>query len=157
MSKNQSMNKTEEVTVKDCMTKDPEIISPETTLKEAANKMSDLNTGSLPVGSEDELTGFITDRDIVVEAVSEGKDPENTTIDEIMKDEVISCYEDDTLEDACDKMQENKVLRLVVLDENEKCVGIITHGQLAKAAIEANDNDLCKKVAQIASYDKFVA
>jgi CBS domain-containing protein len=158
MTKNtQSTNKSEELTVKDFMTKDPEFVSPETTLKEVADKMAELNTGSLPVGSKDELSGFVTDRDIVVEAISEGKDPESTTIDKIMTDEVVACHQDDSLEEACDNMKENEVLRLVVKDENERIVGVITHGQIAKAAIEANDNSLCKKVAEVASYDKNAA
>ena len=158
MSKNmQTINKPEEVTVKDYMTKNPESVDSDTTLKEAADKMSELDTGSLPVGDENGLTGFITDRDIVVKGISEGKDPENTTVGEIMTEEVISCHEDDTLEEACDEMKENKVLRLVVLDENDKFVGVITHGEIAQAAAEAGDDSLCRKVAEVAAYDKFAA
>jgi CBS domain-containing protein len=154
---NQQSNASNEMVVKDYMTKDPESITPETTLKEAADKMYELNTGSLPVCEEDTPAGFVTDRDIVVQAVAEGKDPESTTIDDIMTNDVISCHANDNLKDACDMMKEHEVLRLIVLDENEKFVGVITHGQIAKVAAEKNDQTLCQKVAEIASYDKLAA
>ncbi len=154
---NVAMSKTDEMTVKNCMTKDPECINPDATIKEAANKMNELNTGSLPVGNAEELVGFITDRDIAIKAISKGKDPEITSVDEIMTDEVIACHENDELADVCDNMKQNEVLRLIVRDENEKFVGVITHGQIAKAAMEHNDESLCKKVVEIACYDKIAA
>lgn len=140
-------------TVKDFMTSNPEIISPQTTIKEAADKMAELNTGSLPVGNDEKLIGFITDRDIVVRAIAEGLS-ETTTIDKIMTDKVLYCYEDNDLEDVAKNMKDNEVLRLVVLDHDKNLTGVVTHSQLAKAAI-ANDNmNLCKKVTELACYNK---
>lgn len=140
--------------VKDYMTKNAEYIMPDTTLKDAANKMVELNTGSLPVGNGDKLLGFITDRDITVKAVAQGLDPEQTTVDKIMTKEVLYCYENTELESALSNMKENEVLRLIVLNNDKKFVGVITHGQLSKAAIDKNDMDLCKKTTELACYDK---
>ena len=83
--------------VKDYMTKSLEFISPGTTIKEAAIKMASLNTGSLPVGDEEKLNGFITDRDIVVRGIAEGIDSESVTVEKIMTDKVLYCYEDNDL------------------------------------------------------------
>jgi CBS domain-containing protein len=140
--------------VKDYMTKNPEAISPKTTIKEAAKKMRDLNTGSLPVGNEEKLTGFVTDRDIVIKAVAQGLDFESTTIDKIMTDKVLYCYEDNELGAVVDNMKNNEVLRLIVVDENKQLKGVITHSQLAMAAMESDSDELFKKVTELACYDK---
>lgn len=145
---------TNKKSVKDYMTKNPEMVSSSTTIREAATKMESLNTGSLPVGNEEKLEGFITDRDIVVRAVTEGFDTETVTIDKIMTDKVLYCYEDNDLIAVANNMKDNEVLRLVVLDNNKKFKGVITHSQLAKAAIEEDSFDLCKKITELACYDK---
>jgi len=140
--------------VKDCMTNNPEVISPDTNIKEVAKKMLDLNSGSLLVGNEEKLTGFVTDRDIVIRAVAEGLDPETVTIDKVTTDKILYCYEDNTLDAVLDNMKDNEVLRLAVLDNNKKLTGVITHGQIAKAAAGSEDVILLKKVAELACYDK---
>ena len=140
--------------VKDFMTKDPKYVSPQTTIQEVANMMADLGTGSLPVGNKEKLLGFITDRDIVIRAVAKGVNPSTTAVQTIITDKVLYCYEDNELTDVAENMKNNEVLRLVVLDNNKMFKGIITHGQLAKAAIDNDDNELCKKVAELACYDK---
>lgn len=135
--------------VKEYMTENPEVISPQSTIREAANIMESVNTGSLPVGNKRKLLGFITDRDIVNRAVAEGLDPEVATVEDIMTEKVLYCYEDSELKAVADNMKENKVLRLVVLDKNKMFRGVITHSQLARAAIETDDHELCKKVAEL--------
>lgn len=140
--------------VKDFMTKNPKYISPQTTIKEAASMMLNLGTGSLPIGNKEKLLGFVTDRDIVVRAVAKGLDPASTKVESIMTDKVLYCYEDNELKAIADNMKENEVLRLVVLDDNQMLKGIITHSQLAKASVEKNDSELCRKVSELACYDK---
>jgi CBS domain-containing protein len=156
MSKNMQRmpSKKEKMIVKDYMTKNPDYLTPETTIKEAAVKMSELNTGSLPIGNEVKLLGFVTDRDITIKAVAEGLDIEETTIDKIMNNKVLYCFENDELEKVIDNMQENKVLRLVVLDDEKQFVGVINHSQIAKAAVDEKDEQLCEKTAELACYNK---
>lgn len=140
--------------VHECMTKNPEYLTPQASIKEAALTMASLDTGSLPVGNKEKLLGFITDRDIAIRAVANGLDPEKTAVEEVMTDEVLYCFEDNDLEAVADNMRDNGVLRLVVLDHNKKFRGIVTHSQIAKAAIEMGDTDLCRKVTELACYDK---
>lgn len=139
--------------VSNFMTKDPEFISPDMSIKEAASLMKRLNTGSLPVGDEKKLLGFITDRDIVIRAVAEALNS-NTPVSEVMTDEVLYCYEDNELKAVADNMKDNEVLRLVVLDGNKEFQGIITHGQLAKAAIKNKDFELYEMVTKLACNNK---
>jgi CBS domain-containing protein len=103
--------------LKEIMTSDPECIFPDDTLQEAARKMRDLDIGPLPVcGANKSLSGMITDRDIIIRAVAEGKDPRTTPVREAMTGEIIACFED---QDAARTMQERQVRRLVVLNRDK--------------------------------------
>lgn len=118
--------------VRDIMTKGCECIRPETTLEQAARKMRDLNVGPLPVcGSDDRLAGMITDRDIIVRAVAEGKDPRATPVREIMTPQVVYCFEDHDVHDAAALMEDNQIRRLVVLNRGKRLVGIVSLGDIA--------------------------
>jgi CBS domain-containing protein len=121
--------------VSDCMTVKIEIASPRQTLRDAAQAMRKNETGILPVGENDRLTGMITDRDMVVRAIAEGKGPE-TPIAEVMTAEVIYCFEDDDLDTAATKMSDSQVRRLPVLNRAKRLVGMISLGDLSQASNE---------------------
>jgi CBS domain-containing protein len=101
------------------------------TLQRAAEKMGDLDVGSLPVCDNGQLVGVITDRDITIRAIAKGSDPANTMVREIMTSEVLSCFENDDVEEAARIMQENQVRRIMVLNEANELVGITSLGELA--------------------------
>jgi CBS domain-containing protein len=101
------------------------------TLQRAAEKMDDLDVGSLPVCDNGQLVGVITDRDITIRAIAKGSDPANTMVREIMTSEVLSCFENDDVEEAARIMQENQVRRIMVLNEANELVGITSLGELA--------------------------
>ena len=86
--------------VKEVMTPNPVLIDPNATLEQAAKKMETIDCGALPVGTENELSGIITDRDIVVRALARGKNPATETVGSVMTREVYDCSEDDSLDDA---------------------------------------------------------
>ena len=90
------------------MTRSVETIAPDASLKDAARKMDSEDIGFLPVLKEGELIGVITDRDITVRAVSRGFDPEQTTVDETITNEVVSLTENSEIEDASDLMEDNR-------------------------------------------------
>ncbi len=115
---------------KDCMTEKVELIKPETTIKEAAEKMKELDIGALLVEKDDRLVGVITDRDIVIRALAEGFDP-SASVSEAMSEKVLYCFEDDACEEVCANLGKNKIHRLPVLNRDKRLVGIITIGDLS--------------------------
>ena len=119
--------------VSEVMTKQVEIVSPQQTIKDAAELMQQLDTGVLPVGENDRLVGMITDRDIVIRALAQGRGPD-TELREAMSKSVIYCFEDDSIEDAAKQMGEAQVRRLPVMNRDKRLVGIIALGDLALAA-----------------------
>ena len=117
--------------VSKCMTRDVQLTSPTQTIRDAARMMAELDAGILPVGQDDRLVGMITDRDIAVRAVAEGKSPD-TPIREIMSREVLYCFDDQELKDIARNMGEMKVRRLLVLNRDKRLVGIVSLGDLAQ-------------------------
>jgi len=131
--------------VKDVMTHGVECVSPDSTLQEAARKMKDLDVGPLPICDNDRLAGMITDRDITIRAVAEGKDPRNTRVREVMTEGINYCFEDDDVAYAADQMKEKQIRRLVVLNREKRMVGIVSLGDLA---IETGDEHLTGKTLE---------
>jgi CBS domain-containing protein len=119
------------VPVKEIMTREVEVVHPEATLWEAAQRMSALDVGMLPVCSGDQLVGMLTDRDITVRATAEGRDPKTTRVHEVMTPEVIYVFEDEDISDAAQIMTEQQIRRLVVLNQSKQLIGIISLGDLA--------------------------
>ncbi len=117
--------------LKDIMTRDPVVLSPDVPLKEAAQRMREIDSGVMPVGEDDQLLGMLTDRDITVRATAEGKDPNGTPVREVMTPEVVYCFEDDDIREAARKMEEHQVRRLIVLSRDKRLVGIVALGDIA--------------------------
>lgn len=122
--------------VKELMETDLELIGPDATLEEAARKMKECGCGFLPVGADNAPEGIITDRDIVVRAVAEGKNPAQEKVRDFMTDEVCTCNETDSLEEAAKIMGEYDVSRLVVQKGSGEICGVLTFGRI----IRSNDN-----------------
>ena len=117
--------------VSKCMTRDVELVSPTQTIRDAAQMMAELDAGALPVQQDDRLVGMITDRDIAVRAVAQGKSPE-TPVRDVMSPEVLYCFDDQEIEDVSRNMGEVKVRRLPVVNRDKRLVGIISIGDLAR-------------------------
>ena len=121
--------------LKDLMSRDVRIISPDLTIADAARKMRDGDFGMMPVGEDGRLIGTISDRDIVVRAVAEGKDA-GTPVRDVMSEGVAWAYEDDSVEEAAKIMSERQVRRLPVVDHNKRLVGIVALGDFAVESSE---------------------
>lgn len=115
---------------KDLMSKNPCIISPESKLKDAAKEMKKLDCGFLPICEDDPLVGTITDRDIVIQGVADGKDS-NSKVRDVMSNEVHYCFENDDIKDVADKMCKLQIRRLMILNDNKRITGIISLGDIA--------------------------
>ena len=117
--------------VSDAMSRDVQIASPKQSIRDAARIMAKIDAGALPVGENDRLIGVITDRDIAIRAVAEGKAP-TTKIRDVMSEEVLYCFEDQDLEEVAQNMGEMKIRRLPVVNRDKRLVGIISLGDLAR-------------------------
>lgn len=141
--------------VKQAMTKEVHFIPSSTTLSDAARKMAVMDCGFLPIGdtSDDRLKGVVTDRDIVMRAVAEGKDPDKTTVAEVRTDRVLYCYEDDDVEDAARSMREQMVYRLIVLSNSKDKLlsGIISLGDIVQQDREQLAAETVKGITQRAA------
>lgn len=111
--------------VKEIMNKEVEKMVSKTTILEAAQRMKEKDIGYVLVVDGSKLVGIITEEDIVEKVVSEGKEPKETTIDEIMVRDVIHVESGRSIEDAAQLMTENKIKKLPVV-ENKDLLGIVT-------------------------------
>jgi CBS domain-containing protein len=112
------------------MNTDVQTISPEATIEEAAQEMRDGDFGLVPVVEDEELIGVITDRDIAIRAVAEGRDP-STLVREVMSEGVVWASEDDSVEDAARIMSDHQIRRLPIVDADQHLVGIVSLGDFA--------------------------
>jgi len=114
------------------MSRDVQIASPNQSIREAAQMMARIDSGVLPVGDNDRLVGVITDRDIAIRAVAEGKPP-TTEVGDVMSHEVLYCFDDQNLEDIAQNMADMKVRRMPVVNRDKRLVGIISLGDVARS------------------------
>lgn len=132
--------------VAEIMTSSVESVAEADNIVAAAAKMRDLNVGALPVrNDENKMTGMITDRDIVVRAIVNGKDPNSSMIREAMTSGVVSCPAELPVKDAVALMEKQQIRRLVVLDKNNNAVGILALGDIA---VKAPGKDLCGEAVE---------
>jgi CBS domain-containing protein len=131
--------------VKEVMTRGVECVSPDATLQEAARKMRDLGVGPLPVCDNDRLAGMLTDRDITVRAVAEGRDPKATRVRDAMTAGIDYCFEEDDVEQAAELMRRRQVRRLAVLNHDKRLVGILSLGDLA---VETGGDEVAGKTLE---------
>ncbi len=115
------------------MTKAKEIMRPQTitltpreTLAQAAEKMREHEVGVLVVVAGNQVVGIITDRDIVVRCVARGRDPKVTKVEEAMSSPVVHCMEDDSLDNIAEKLSEEHIHRLPVLDRHMALCGLVS-------------------------------
>lgn len=117
--------------VRDVMTHDVQLTSPGDTMERAAQMMATIDSGVLPVGEQDRLIGVVTDRDLVVRGLADGKDPKSTPVRDVMSDQVRYCFEDEDLDHVAENMAELQVRRLPVVDRGKRLVGIVSLGDIA--------------------------
>ena len=118
--------------VADIMARTVEFIAPDASVQAAANLMGEIDVGALPVGTEEDLQGILTDRDILFRVVAAGRDGARTRVREVMSSLIYSCGPDDTIEAAMDMMSSYHVRRLPVQDEAGAVVGWVTLSDIAR-------------------------
>ena len=134
---------------RDIMTGGVECVGENETVLDAAKKLAQLDVGAMPICGEDErLKGMITDRDIVVKVLAEGKDPASVTAGELGQGDgkTVTIGADDSIEEALRTMIDNKVRRLPVIDE-QRLVGIISQADIASNLDDAKVGDLVEAIS----------
>jgi CBS domain-containing protein len=119
--------------VSDVMTRGATLANPNDTIMAVARRMADEDLGFLPVGDDERLVGMITDRDIVVRAVAQGRDPNAVKVSEVMTEDIRYCFEDEDLDHVVQNMGNLQVRRLPVMNRDKRLVGVVS---LADSALE---------------------
>jgi CBS domain-containing protein len=135
--------------VEEIMTKNPACGTSTTSLQEIANMMIENDCGCIPIVENEENKkpiGMITDRDITIRTVAHGKNPLEMVAGEVMTEQVVTVTPDTSVEDCCNKMENNQVRRIAVVDENGGCCGIVAQ---ADVAIKADDNKTAEVVQEV--------
>src|SRR5688500_8340538 len=134
-------------TARDIMTASPDFVDGSTTVLDVAKKLATGNYGSLPICDGDKVTGMITDRDIVVKVLAEGKDPASTKVIDLVQGEVVTIGADDSIEDAARTMAKHQVRRLPVID-GTKLVGMLAQADLARSGNDKSTGDTVQAISK---------
>ena len=118
--------------VSEIMTSNPEVVTPEQPIQEAAKLMLSADAGVVPVQEGDQLVGMVTDRDIAVRIVAEGRGPD-TPVRDAMSEKPLFCFDDEDVDEVAIQMSNAQVRRFPVLSrEGQRLVGIVSLGDLTK-------------------------
>jgi CBS domain-containing protein len=137
--------------IESIMTKQPICCSPSDTLQHVAQMMREQDVGALPVVSDlvsKQLVGIITDRDLCISAIAEGKDPHITPIAAHFTKDVITSFPEDTLESCEQKMKQHRVRRIPVVDKQNSCVGIVVQADIARVDKPESFQALIHEISQ---------
>jgi CBS domain-containing protein len=132
--------------ISNVMTTDVETVSADQTAREAAHFMLRADTGSIPVCDNGRVIGMITDRDIAVRGVAEGRGPD-TPISDLMSDGIVCAHEDDDVAVVARRMGDEQVRRMPVLDSDERLVGMVSLGDLSREAPGGSANEALEGVS----------
>ena len=131
------------------MTSDVEIVAPDDTLHTAARMMADLDTGALPVGENDRLVGMITDRDITIRAVADGRDIGSATVSDVMSKGTTTAKVSDSVDDVMKVMGREQVRRIPIVDERNELVGIVSQADVVrKASSDTKSEHTVEKISE---------
>ncbi len=134
--------------VRELMTADPEHLNADDTLVTAAQRMRDADVGSLPICDADgQVTGIVTDRDIVVKCIAEGGDPSTATVGSIASEMVYTVGPDDQIENALSVMEDHQVRRLPIV-ENGKLVGMLAQADVARTMSEPRVGEVVEEISK---------
>jgi CBS domain-containing protein len=118
--------------VADVMVREVKLVSPDDNVRHVAQMMREADTGLLPVAEDDRLIGMLTDRDVAVRLVAEGRDPAQTKVRDVMTTDVRYVFDDEGLEHVADNMAEQQVRRLPVMNRQKRLVGVVSLGDIAR-------------------------
>ena len=134
--------------VRELMTSNPSTVEVSAPVVEAARLMRDEDVGIVPIVEGDRLVGTITDRDIAIRLVAEGKDPQSTTVREIASTQLVTVDPGQDLDEAVRLMAQHQVRRLPVVEEDGKLVGIVAQADIARAGEDAKTGQVVEEISR---------
>lgn len=135
-------------TVRDVMTPNPECVSQKDTIRDAARIMQRADTGVVPVVDGKKIVGMITDRDIVVRLVAEGKDPGSASVSDVMTRSVRTVKEDAPVNEVLDLMSNAQVRRVPVVNRNDEIVGIVSVRDLSETSSKNQVGEAIREISE---------
>jgi CBS domain-containing protein len=134
--------------IRDLMTTNPRALESGSTVIEAARLMRDEDAGMIPVVEGEKLVGTVTDRDIAIRVVAEGKSPESITVGEIASRELVTIDPQQELDEALRLMARHRIRRLPVVEEDGRLVGIVAQADIARNASDTQTGDLVEDISK---------
>lgn len=137
--------------VREVMTTEPSCCEPDTGLQQVAQMMEENDCGCIPVVSHEhstELLGVVTDRDIVMRTIGEGKNPMEMSAEQVMSVPVVTAKPEESVEDCCARMEEKRVRRVPVVDATGDCCGIVAQADVATRGGQDEAGEVVREVSQ---------
>jgi len=134
--------------IRDVMTSEPRTVTADSTVAEAARLMRDEDTGIATITEGERLVGVVTDRDIAIAVVAEGKDPQSTKVTEISASKLVTVDPQQDLDEALRLMAQHQVRRLPVVEEDGKLVGILAQADVARHADASRTGEVVEEISE---------
>jgi CBS domain-containing protein len=134
--------------IKEVMTPSPTTVEPDASVVEAARTMRERDTGIVPVVENGKLIGTVTDRDIVVRLIAEGRDPGSATVREIASTDLVTVDPQQELDEGLRLMAQHKVRRLPVVEEDGRLVGIVSQADVARQEDDARTGEVVEQISE---------
>jgi CBS domain-containing protein len=135
-------------TIRDLMTKNPCSIDAGKPVADAAKMMRDEDVGLAPIVDGQKLVGTLTDRDIAIRVVAEGKDPQSTIVREVATTRVVTVDPEQDLDEALRLMAQNQVRRLPVVEEDGRLAGVVAQADVARHASDKQTGEVVGKISK---------
>jgi CBS domain-containing protein len=134
--------------IRELMTSNPRTVSPDQTVVDAAKVMREVDTGIVPIVEGDRLVGVVTDRDITIEVVAQGKDPQSTKVTDAASRDLVTIDPQQDLDEALRLMAKHQVRRLPVVEEDGKLVGIVAQADVARHGDDARTGEVVEQISE---------
>jgi CBS domain-containing protein len=134
--------------IREIMTSNPSTIEPDKPVAEAARIMKQEDAGVVPVTENGRLTGMVTDRDIAIRVVAEGKDPQSTSVREVASTDLVTIDPQQDLDEALRLMAKHKVRRLPVVEEDGRLVGVVAQADVARTGDDTQTGQVVQEISE---------
>ena len=134
--------------IRDIMTSNPSTVEPDKTVVDAARIMKQEDAGVVPVTENGRLTGMVTDRDIAIRVVAEGRDPQSTPVREVASKDLVTVDPQQDLDEALRLMAQHQVRRLPVVEEDGRLVGVVAQADVARHGDDAKTGQVVQEISE---------